>query len=128
MANCCQNEQNLVAYRNWGIGVEAIATKGVGSTPSFIVSKGGTVFPIPKGATGPVSATSGKGFQFIEGVGGNGLSPKATGFRFMDPVTTGKYQYPGGYGSYFNKAGQTINPLTGQTIAPSNSWWHIPAK
>ena len=104
------------------------AAKGVKSTPSFIVSEGGTVFPVPKGATGPIPATSGKGFQFIEGVGGNGLSPKATGFRFMDPVTTGKYQYPGGYGSYFNKAGQTINPFTGQTISPSNQWWHIPAK
>lgn len=104
------------------------ATKGVKSTPRFIVSEGATVFPVPKGATGPIPATSGKGFQFIEGVGGNGLSPKATGFRFMDPITTGKYQYPGGYGSYFNKAGQTINPFTGQTISPSNPWWHISAK
>jgi hypothetical protein len=62
------------------------------------------------------------------GSGGNGLSPSATDFRFMDPVTSGKYQYPGGYGSYGNAAGQTINPLTGQTIAPSNPWWHIPAQ
>jgi RHS repeat-associated protein len=104
------------------------AAKGVSEAPGFIVSKGGTAFPVPKGATGPFPATSGKGFQFIEGVGGNGLSPKVTGFRFMDPVTTGKFQYPGGYGSYFNKAGQTINPFTGQTISPSNPWWHIPAK
>jgi hypothetical protein len=110
-----------------GIAEDA-AKAGVSEAPSFIVSEGGTVFPVPKGATGPIPATSGKGFQFIEGAGGNGLNPKVTGFRLMDPVTTGKYQYPGGYGSYFNKVGQTINPLTGQTIAPSNPWWHIPAK
>jgi len=29
LANCCQNEQNLVDYRDWGVGVEAIAAKGV---------------------------------------------------------------------------------------------------
>jgi len=98
------------------------------NTPSFIVSEGGTTFPVPKGATGPIQAASGKGFQFIKGAGGNGLNPKVTGFRFMNPVTTGKYQYPSGYGSYFNKAGQTINPFNGQTISTSNPWWHIPAK
>ena len=26
-ANCCQNPQDLVVYRDWGIGVEAVATK-----------------------------------------------------------------------------------------------------
>jgi len=95
--------------------------------PSFIVSKGGTAFPVPRGASGPFPTESGKGFQFIGGSGGNGLSPRATSFRFMDPVTTGKYHYPGGYGSYGNGV-QTINPFTGQTIAPSNPWWHIPAQ
>ena len=107
----------------------ARATTNVGtSTPSFIVSEGGTVFPVPKGATGPIPANSGKGIQFVGGSGGNGLSPKASGVRIMDPVTTGKYQYPGGYGSYFNSTGQTVNPLTGQTISPSNAWWHIMSK
>lgn len=90
------------------------------------MTEGGTVFPIPEGATGPFSVESGKGFQFTGGSGGKGLSPEVTDFRFMDPVTTGKYQYPGGYGSYSNGAGQTVNPLTGQTIAPSNPWRHIP--
>jgi len=58
---------------------------------------------VPKGATGPLSVETGKGFQFIEGAGGNGLNSKVTGFRFMDPITTGKYQYPGGYGSFLIK-------------------------
>lgn len=35
----------------------------------------------------------------------------------MDPVTSGKYLYPNGYVSYFNEAGQTVNPFTGQTIS-----------
>ncbi|MFO7575027.1 MAG: RHS repeat-associated core domain-containing protein [Bacteroidales bacterium] len=111
-----------------GLSYLSLPVKVVSGTPNFVVSKGGTAFPVPKGATGPIPASSGKGFQFIEGVGGNGLSYRVSGFRFMEPVTTGKYQYPGGYGSYFNKAGQTINPFTGQTISSSNPWWHIPAK
>lgn len=28
-ANCCENEQDLVDYRSWGIGVIGNATKGV---------------------------------------------------------------------------------------------------
>jgi hypothetical protein len=46
----------------------------------------------------------------------------------MDPVTTGKAQYPNGYAVYMNKAGQTVNPLTGQTIGPSHPFAHIPLK
>jgi hypothetical protein len=109
-------------------GVAGEAAQTGGGAPNFIVSEGGTVYPVPEGATGPFPAESGNGFQFTGGSGGNGLSSSATDFRFMDPVTTGKYQYPGGYGSYGNAAGQTINPLTGQTIAPSNPWWHIPGQ
>jgi hypothetical protein len=42
----------------------------------------------------------------------------------MDPVTSGKYLYPNGYVSYENGLGQTVNPFTGQTIAPSDPFWH----
>ncbi len=98
------------------------------SAPDFIVSKNGTVYPVPKGASGPIPAGSGKGFQFTGGSGGHGLSPKTTDVRIMDPVTSGKYQYPGGYGSYGNAAGQTVNPLSGQTIPKSDPWSHIPAE
>jgi hypothetical protein len=96
--------------------------------PDFIVSKGGTAFPVPKGASGPIPAQSGKGFRFTGGSGGHGLSPRTTDVRIMDPVTSGKYIYPGGYGSYGNVAGQTVNPFTGRTIPKSDPWWHIPAK
>jgi hypothetical protein len=41
-------------------------------------------------------------------------------------VTTGKYQYPNGYAVYMNGSGQTINPLTGQTIGNSHPFAHIP--
>jgi hypothetical protein len=117
----------LAAEETAGVVGEAAQTGG--GAPNFIVSEGGTVYPVPEGATGPFPVTSGKGFQYIGGSGGNGLSTSATDFRFMDPVTTGKYQYPGGYGSYGNAAGQTINPFTGAAnITPSNPWWHIPAK
>jgi hypothetical protein len=34
--------------------------------------------------------------------------------------------YPTGRGTYTKTGGQTVNPLTGQTVAPSNPWWHIP--
>lgn len=101
---------------------------GANKTPAFIVSPGGTAFPVPKGASGPFPADSGKGFKFTGGSGGNGLDPRTTDVRIMDPVTTGKYQYPSGYGSYGNASGQTVNPLTGQTIPKSDPWWHIPAK
>ncbi len=42
----------------------------------------------------------------------------------MDPVTSGKFLYPNGYVSYLNEGGQTVNPFTGQTISPSDPFWH----
>jgi hypothetical protein len=106
------------------------AARGISKAPDFIVSPGGTVFVVPKGASGPFPVASGKGFQYTGGSGGSGLNPKAADLRIMDPVTSGKYQYPTGYGSYGNAANpsQTINPYTGKTIAPSDSWWHIRAE
>jgi hypothetical protein len=44
----------------------------------------------------------------------------------MDPLTTGKYQYPNGYAVYMNEKGQSVNPLTGQTISNSDPFAHIP--
>jgi hypothetical protein len=96
---------DLVAARRAFSAEAEIAAKGVTRAPDFIVSPGGSAFPAPKGASGSFPAESGKGFQFTEGTGGHGLSPSTTDVRIMDPVTTGKYQYPSGYGSYGNEAG-----------------------
>jgi hypothetical protein len=96
-----------------------------GQGPNFIVTPQGTTYPVPNGAIGPDPADNGRGMQFQGGSGGNGLDPRASGFRYMDPVTSGPYPYPNGYGSYNNASGQTVNPYTGQTIAPSNPMWHI---
>lgn len=91
---------------------------------SFIAKSNGEVIRVPEGATGPVPAESGKGFQFAGGSGGAPLDSRVAGVRVMDPVTSGKYLYPNGYVSYFNEAGQTVNPFTGQTIARSDPFWH----
>lgn len=54
------------------------------------------------------------------------ISEKVASVRIMDPVTSGKYQYPNGYAVYMNSSSQTINPLTGQTIAKTDPYAHIP--
>lgn len=95
------------------------------SGPNFVVTPSGTAYPVPRGATGPAPANNGRGIQFQGGSGGNGLDPRVSGFRFMDPTTSGPYPYPNGYGSYNNASGQAVDPYTGQTISPSNPLWHI---
>ncbi|HEY0690133.1 MAG TPA: hypothetical protein VGD71_13960 [Kribbella sp.] len=44
----------------------------------------------------------------------------------MEPITSGKYQYPKGCAACMNGSGPTSNPLTGQTIANSTPFAHIP--
>jgi hypothetical protein len=62
--------------------------------------------------------------RFTGGSGWHGLDPRTTDVRIMDPVTSGKYQYPDGYVSYSNGSGQAVNPYTGQTIGKADAWWH----
>ena len=92
--------------------------------PNFIASSNGEIVAVPDGAVGPTMAGSGNGIQFTGGSGGRGLDPRVTDIRVMDPVTTGKYTYPDGYVSYSNAAGQTVSPVTGQTIGKSDPFWH----
>jgi hypothetical protein len=54
------------------------------------------------------------------------IDPRVSSVRIMDPVATGKYQYPNGYAVYMNESGQTVNPLTGRTIGNSDFYAHIP--
>jgi len=69
---------------------------------------------------------TGKGIQYNGGSGGHGLDSRVTGVRIMDPVTSGKYQYPDGYITYMNETGQSVNPWTGQVVSNSDPWAHWP--
>lgn len=100
------------------------ADAGASRGPSFIANSNGEVIRVPEGATGPEPAESRRGFQFTGGSGGAPLDSRVAGVRVMDPGYSGKYFYPNGYVSYFNEAGQTVNPFTGQTIARSDPFWH----
>ncbi|MFD6322039.1 hypothetical protein ACFWOL_03990 [Streptomyces sp. NPDC058442] len=66
------------------------------------------------------------GWAYDIPAGTKGLDHRVVQVRVMDPVTTGKYQYPNGYVVYMNKAGQSVNPLTGQTVSKANPYNHIP--
>lgn len=107
-----------------GFCVAAEEAGAAGRGVNFIVHPNGDVLPVPDGAEGPTLADNGDGFQFKGGSGGHGLDPKTTGVRIMDPVTSGPYQYPNGYASYFNESGQTVNPFTGRTIANNDPFAH----
>ena len=106
-------------------GLASTAGGGAPGAPDFVVTSGGDAIPVPQGATGPVPTNS-PGFQFNGGAGGNGLAPNVTDVRIMEPNA----QNPTGYVNYgsqqSNGGWQSVNPYTGQSIPPSNPWWHIP--
>jgi RHS repeat-associated protein len=95
--------------------------------PVRVVGPGGVSLPgVPEGATG-VPADTGKGITYQLKPGTEGIDPKVTQMRVMDPVTRGRYQYPNGYVVYMNNDGKTVNPLTGLGGLPNSSpWAHIP--
>jgi hypothetical protein len=69
---------------------------------------------------------TGKGMEYVIPRGTAEISERVASIRIMEPVTSGKYQYPNGYAVYMNDSGQTINPLTGKTVAPGDPYAHIP--
>lgn len=99
-----------------------------GCGPRFAVNSIGTAIdlahPTVDTATGVLSPT-GKGMVY-DVPGGMGLNSRVTQVRVMNPVTTGKYQYPNGYVVYMNRTGQTVNPLSGRVVANSDPYAHIP--
>ncbi len=80
---------------------------------------------VPKGAVGTVTR-NGKGLIYQIPEGTPELDSRVASIRVANPVTSGKYQYPNGYVSYLNPGGQVVNPLTGETLQPSDPLWHIP--
>jgi RHS repeat-associated protein len=112
-------------------GASSGSVTSSGGATNFVVSPGGTAYPVPQGAIGPAPAGTGSsqtGIQFQGGSGGLGLDSRVTGFRFMDSRPNSPYQYPNGYGVYNNITGQTVNPLTGRTVPNSDPSAHIQAR
>ncbi|MCB9682048.1 MAG: hypothetical protein H6733_11340 [Alphaproteobacteria bacterium] len=99
-----------------------------GSGPDFVVTEKGTAIPVPDGATGPVPAESGKGFQFTGGSGGKGMDDRVSDVRIMDPTEAkgGAPAYPDGYATYGNASGQKVDPATGKTVSNKDPAAHIP--
>src|SRR6266852_3829581 len=93
-----------------------------------IVTSSGDVIPIPQGARGPLPAQNGRGFRYVGGSGGHGLDSRVAEVRIMAPVPPRGPSpgYPGGYVTYSNAVGQSVNPYTGRTIAQADPAWHIP--
>jgi RHS repeat-associated protein len=101
------------------------------AAPDFIVSRGGTAFPVPEGAQGPVPVINPAGNQ--TGVaftgGSSGANGQVSTMRIMDPTPPigNSPGYPNGYIRYQNNASprpQAVDPYTGQTIP--NSQGHFP--
>ncbi|MFJ2215314.1 polymorphic toxin-type HINT domain-containing protein [Streptomyces sp. NPDC101062] len=107
-----------------GVGGGSALVHNKDCTIGSVPGPNGETFPLPKGAKG-TPVTSGKGMAYDIPAGTKGLDPRVTQVRVMDPVTTGKYQYPKGYVVYMNKAGQSVNPATGQTLSKADPYNHL---
>ena len=101
---------------------------GAGGMPNFAVSPGGTVFPIPGGARGPLPVVNpgGKVTGSAFTGGGGGSNGQVCTVRFMDstPARGSSPGYPNGYVKYENASGQGVDPYSGKTLPNSQS--HFP--
>ena len=94
------------------------------AAPDFVVSSGGTAYPVPSGATGPVPVnSSGKqtGSAFVGGSGGT--NGQVDTMRIMDatPARGNAPAYGNGYIKYENPNGQGVNPYSGQTVSKADA-------
>lgn len=101
------------------------------AAPNFIVSPGGTAFPVPRGATGPTPVINPSGNQTgVAFTGGNGgANGQVSTMRVMGPTDArgNSPGYPNGYIKYENSAQrrpQGVDPYTGKTLPNSQS--HFP--
>jgi hypothetical protein len=105
--------------------VPAGTAANIGAKGPEIIQVGERNLPaVPKGAVGIPTETD-RGLEYKIPPGTPELSERVASIRIMDPTTTGKYPYPNGYAAYMNSTGQTINPLTGETIADADPLAHI---
>jgi RHS repeat-associated protein len=110
-----------------GQGAGAVAPPSASRT-DFVVSPGGTAFPVPKGAAGPTPVINPAGNQtgvaFTGGQGGQ--NGQVSTMRIMDPTPPrgGSPGYPNGYVTYQNQSRQAVDPYTGETVSRANA--HFP--
>lgn len=104
---------------------------GASRAPDFVVSPGGTAFPVPQGATGPTPVHNPAGNQtgaaFTGGAGG--ANGQVSTMRIMNPTPAkgNSPSYPKGYIKYENSASprpQGVDPYSGKTLPNSKS--HFP--
>lgn len=126
------NEQDLTAYNltvdelhTYYVSGDDVLVHNATCPFGAVAGPNGEMLPLPKGATGTRSAT-GKGWTYDIPKGTEGLDPRVTQVRLMDPVLKGIHQYPNGYVVYMNKADQSVNPLTGQTLSKADPYNHLP--
>jgi hypothetical protein len=107
------------------VGADAVLSHNSCETPGpgFVVAPNGTVFPVPKNASGPTpninrfGKTTGSAFTGGKG-GANG---QVETMRLMDS----NYRYPKGYIKYENKSGQGVNPYSGRTGSPAENHFSL---
>ncbi|MBP1145850.1 RHS repeat-associated protein [Pseudomonas sp. PvP027] len=100
------------------------------AAPDFLISPNGTVFPVPKDATGPSASVNPAGnvtgSAFTNGRGGD--NGQVNVMRVMQPTPPrgSSPGYKNGYIKYENRSGQGVDPYTGRTLPNSKS--HFPIK
>ena len=109
-----------VPFSPAGAGAAPQGVNAASRSVNFLVASSGATIRVPAGATGP-TPTQASGFQFLGGSGGNGLNPRVTGVRVMEPNAT-----QGRRAVYMNVQGQTVSPATGRTVAPNDPAAHHP--
>lgn len=118
-------------YGNERGGPLGARASGPSKGPDFVVSPGGTAFPVPNGATGPTPVLNPAGNQtgaaFTGGTGGT--NGQVSTMRIMNPTPArgNSPGYPKGYIKYENSASpkpQGVDPYSGKTLPNSKS--HFP--
>ncbi len=94
------------------------------------MSPGGTAFPVPSGAAGPLPVINRFGAQtgvaFTGGKGGANMQVNAIRIMNPTPPRGSSPGYPTGYITYQNSRTppQAVNPYTGRTVPPEQA--HFP--
>ena len=103
-------------------GNSGSGSSATGSGPNFIVTPGGTAFPVPTGATGPTPVVNPAGNQtgsaFTGGSGGQ--NGQVSTMRIMNANPSN----PTGYIKYENNAqpkAQGVDPYSGRTVSPDKA-------